>query len=141
MENRTYRYFSGTPLYPFGHGLSYTRFSVSGASLEDSAVRTDVVNEGKMAGDALVQVYVRCDSLFAPRNPRLCGFGRISLMPGQRGTISVPLDPLTDTVVTDTGDEIKCSGYTLYIGLSQPDQFSAGLCGVQPLEIRKQTEV
>ena len=141
MENRTYRYFTGKPLYPFGYGLSYTRFSVTGAKLEDSAVMAEVVNEGQMAGEALVQVYVRCDSPFAPGNPRLCGFRKVNLVPGQKETVSVPLDPLTDTVVTDTGDEIRCDGYTLYIGLSQPDEFSVGMSGVKPVRIRKQTEV
>ena len=141
MENRTYRYFTGKPLYPFGYGLGYTRFSVTGAALEDTAIKAEVVNEGKVSGDALVQVYVCCDSPFAPRHPRLCGFGRISLVPGQKGTVSVPLDPLTDTVVSDTGDEIRCGGYTLYIGLSQPDEFSVSLCGVRPVIIKKQTEV
>ena len=141
MENRTYRYFSGTPLYPFGYGLSYTRFSVTDAKLEESAVTAEVANDGQMTGDALIQVYVRCDSPFAPRNPRLCGFRRVSLTPGQKQTVSVPLDPMTDTVVTDTGDEIRCSAYTLYIGMGQPDEFSVAMSGVRPLLIKKQTEV
>ena len=62
MQNRTYRYFSGEPLYPFGYGLSYSHYSVCGAVQEGNTVRAEVINNGPMAGDALVQIYVRCDS-------------------------------------------------------------------------------
>lgn len=136
MQNRTYRYFSGEPLYPFGYGLSYSHYSVCGAVQEGNTVRAEVINNGPMAGDALVQIYVRCDSPYAPLHPRLCGFGKISLQPGEKKTISVLLDPLTDTVISDTGEEIKAAGYTLYAGLSQPDEFSVRMCGSQPVEIK-----
>ena len=103
---------------------------------EGNIVRAEVINNGPMAGDALVQIYVRCDSPYAPLHPRLCGFGKISLQPGEKKTISVLLDPLTDTVISDTGEEIKAAGYTLYAGLSQPDEFSVRMCGSQPVEIK-----
>ena len=141
MENRTYRYFRGKPLYPFGHGLSYTTFSIPEAELKEKEILAQVVNEGTMAGEALVQVYVECDSPFAPVHPRLCGFRRISLLPGQQKTVTVPIDPLTATVIDDHGDEIKAPGYKLFVGLSQPDAESVRMSGVQPVIISEQTEV
>ena len=141
MENRTYRYFRGKPLYPFGHGLSYTTFSIPEAELKEKEILAQVVNEGTMAGEALVQVYVECDSPFAPVHPRLCGFRRISLLPGQRKTVTVPIDPLTATVIDDHGEEIKAPGYKLFVGLSQPDAESVRMSGVQPVIISEQTEV
>ena len=141
MENRTYRYFRGKPLYPFGHGLSYTTFSIPEAELKEKEILAQVVNEGIMAGEALVQVYVKCDSPFAPVHPRLCGFRRISLLPGQRKTVTVPIDPLTATVIDDHGKEIKAPGYKLFVGLSQPDAESVRMSGVQPVIISEQTEV
>lgn len=137
MENRTYRYFTGKPLYPFGHGLSYTSFEVVSAVPEDGSVSVEVVNTGKTAGEALAQIYVRCDSPWAPLHPRLCGFKRVSLEPGERKAVSVPLDPLTDTVVTDEGAFEKVLHYTLYAGLSQPDEQSVSLAGAKPVEIKK----
>ena len=89
-----------------------------------------------MAGDALVQIYVKCDSPYAPLYPRLCGFGKITLQPGERKMISVVLDPLTDTVISDSGKEVKADGYTLYAGLSQPDEFSVRMSGSKPVEIK-----
>ena len=89
-----------------------------------------------MAGDALVQIYVKCDSPYAPLHPRLCGFGKISLEPGEKKMISVLLDPLTDTIISDSGEEVKADGYTLYAGLGQPDELSIHMSGSRPVEIK-----
>ena len=137
MANRTYRYFTGSPLYPFGFGLSYTSFELVSASEENHQIAAELRNTGKMAGDALVQVYVACDSPFAPLHPRLCGFKRISLNPNENGKVSFALDPLTDTVVNDKGEYEKIDHYKLYVGLSQPDEFSVRLTGVQPITLCK----
>ena len=122
MANRTYRYFTGKPLYPFGYGLSYTNYAVIRADESGNEIKAEVVNNGSYAGDALVQVYVACDSPFAPLHPRLCGFGKVSLQPGETKTVSIPLDPLTNTVVNEQGERIAVEHYTLYAGLGQPDQ-------------------
>ena len=90
MANRTYRYFTGKPLYPFGYGLSYTDYSVTKADEADNEISAEVSNNGSYAGDALVQVYVACDSPWAPLHPRLCGFGKVSLQAGER-TASAPI--------------------------------------------------
>ena len=135
MKNRTYRYFTGTPLYPFGYGLSYTHFSVLSAERSNGGIQAEVANTGSVGGDALIQVYVRCDSPFAPLHPRLCGFKKVSLAPGESGKVHVPLDPLTGTVVTDRGEFLKTDGYKLYVGLSQPDELSVSRTGAQPVII------
>ena len=137
MENRTYRYFTGSPLYPFGYGLSYTSFILNDARSDDQGVTVDVTNTGERDGATVIQVYVACDSPYAPIHPRLCGFRRISLKAGETQPVSVDLDRLTATVVNDEGDRIPAEHYTLYIGLSQPDEKSVSMTGVQPLIIRK----
>ena len=91
-----------------------------------------------MPGDVLIQVYVHCDSPFAPLHPRLCGFKKVSLNAGEKITVHIPLDPLTETVIDDTGNPVKAESYTLYVGISQPDEYSVSLSGVKPLEISKQ---
>jgi len=141
MVNRTYRYFNGEALYPFGYGLSYTRFEITGAESENHTVTAEVANVGDRDGDALVQVYVACESPYAPLNPRLCGFRRISLQAGQNGKVIVPLDPLTATVVNERGEREYVSRYTLYVGLCQPDKKSIRLTGSIPVTLKKQTGV
>ncbi len=141
MKNRTYRYFSGETLYPFGFGLSYTRFEMAGALISGNEVTAEVANSGERDGDALVQVYVSCESKYAPPNPRLCGFRRIFLKAGRTGKVTVPLDPLTDTVVNNLGEREKVYGYTLYVGLCQPDEQSIRMTGSRPVILKKQTEV
>ena len=133
MKNRTYRYYEGEVLYPFGFGLSYTRWSLKDAALADSMISVTVCNDGKMDGDAVVQVYVEIDSPDAPPRPRLCGFSRVSVSAGKSAKIRVPLDRLTDTVVNEQGERVKCSHLKFHIGMSQPDAYSVALSGVTPL--------
>ena len=108
----------------------------AGPHVRDGA-EAEVVNEGKMSGDALVQVYVCCDSPFAPRHPRLCGFARISVPAGEKKTVTLTLDKLTDTVVNEQGNREKAGKMTLYVGLSQPDEKSVSMCGVQPVVVEQ----
>ena len=135
MDNRTYRYFTGEPLYPFGFGLSYTKWAVSGAEYSGGVIRAKVKNEGDADGDAVVQVYVRCDSPLAPAHPRLCGFKRISVPAGGEKEAEIALDPLTNTVVNDKGGREEVAHMTLYVGMSQPDAQSVRMSGVKPAEI------
>ncbi|MBP5727839.1 MAG: fibronectin type III-like domain-contianing protein, partial [Clostridia bacterium] len=124
---------------PFGYGLSYTKFSIAAAESDENgtAVTASVRNDGKYAGDALVQVYVSCDSPYAPVHPRLCGFGHAAVQPGETTRVNIPLDKLTDTVFNDEGDAVKAEHYTLYIGLSQPDPDFVRMSGAEPAVIRK----
>ena len=99
MENRTYRYFSGTPLYPFGYGLSYTTFSYSDLTLpekidagSDAKVSVRVTNTGKMAGDEVVQLYITDEKASTPRPLRqLEGFKRVHLNAGESKTVEFTL--------------------------------------------------
>ena len=135
MENRTYRYFEGEPLYPFGHGLSYTGWTLSDPVLEDGQLHVEVRNTGKMDGDAVVQVYAEVHSPFAPVHPRLCGFCRIPVKAGSSASAVIRLDPLTRTVVDAQGNRIPSGPVTLHIGMSQPDPLSIRLSGVTPVQL------
>jgi beta-glucosidase len=101
MAGRTYRYFEGEPLYPFGHGLSYTRFdyanlrtSADALSAGDSlTVSVDVTNTGERPGDEVVQLYVaHLESTIERPLKSLRGFERITLDPGETRTVEFVLD-------------------------------------------------
>ena len=136
MKGRTYRYFTGDPLYPFGFGLSYTSWAVKSAEMENGRIIAEVENTGRMDGDAVVQVYVRCDSPDAPVFPRLCGFARATVAAGEKKAVAVKLDRLTDTVVNEAGERVKTEHMTFFVGMSQPDEKSVRMCGVRPLELK-----
>jgi beta-glucosidase len=100
MTGRTYRYLAQSPLYPFGHGLSYTRFAYSDLRIEpatisltgQATVRVDVTNAGDRAGDEVVQLYVAYPDSRVPRPIKdLRGFARISLAPGETRAITLSL--------------------------------------------------
>ena len=131
MENRTYRYFTGEPLYPFGHGLSYTTYEILSAEAHDLTLSAEIRNTGLMSGDALIQVYAACDSPFAPVHPRLCGFRRVSMNPGETKSVSFRLDPFTRSVINNEGERIAAEHGILYVGLGQPGSEKNG----KPFEI------
>ncbi|AHG88100.1 glycoside hydrolase family 3 domain protein [Gemmatirosa kalamazoonensis] len=100
MQGRTYRFFKGTPLFPFGYGLSYTTFAyrnlrTSAPSLASDGtvtVSVDVTNTGRRAGDEVVQLYVRHAGSKVERPIKdLRGYRRVSLKPGETRTVSFPL--------------------------------------------------
>jgi len=121
MKNRTYSYFTGKPLYAFGHGLSYTQFiygeqsisSESAKAADTVNVSVNVSNTGKLAGDEVVQVYVH--AIHPPVTmpiESLVGFQRITLAPGETKTVSIPVkissfrrwDEKANRYVIDSGD-------------------------------------
>ena len=138
MKGRTYRYFEGEPLYPFGYGLSYTSFAYSDPAYENGAVSVTVKNTGDMDGGEVVEVYVRpLHSAFAAPNPSLCAFARIELKKGEEKRVSLPIRESAFEVVNDDGERVRDTGeFVLYVGGSQPDPRSACLTGAQPAEIR-----
>ena len=85
-----------------------------------------------MDGDAVIQVYVKADSPYAPIHPRLCGFRRVSIKTGEILQTDVKLDCLANTVVNERGEREEVQHMTFYVGMSQPDSFSVKLSGVQP---------
>ena len=135
MKERTYRYFTGDVLYPFGFGLSYTDWEICSAEKDGNTIIAEVCNKGKMDGDTVIQVYVRCDSPDAPVHPRLCGFKRVSVSAGEKQKTRISLDSLTATVVNENGERITVDKMTFYVGISQPDEKSVSMCGVKPVVV------
>ena len=142
MKNRTYRYLEEEPLYPFGYGLTYGNILCESAELEsepvaqkDVAVRIHIRNEGKAETQDVIQAYIKAeDSPFAVRNVSLCGFKRISLSAGESGEIRMTIPWKAFTVVDDNGKRISGGKrFTLFFGVSQPDERSICLTGKKPL--------
>ncbi len=99
MAGRTYRYLSEPPLYPFGHGLSYTRFAYSDLTIDppqigpgQTHISVAITNVGERAGEEVVQLYVSYpDSAVARPIKELKGFARVALMPGETRTVRFTL--------------------------------------------------
>lgn len=130
MAGRTYRYFAGAPLYPFGYGLSYTTFEYSDLRLsaaqialdEPLVVAVDVRNSGTVAGDEVVQVYVRDReaSVPVPRH-NLQGFARVHLAPGETQTVTFTLSPRQFTLVAEDGARwLEPGAFEVFVGGGQP---------------------
>jgi len=130
MKGRTYRYFEGTPLYPFGYGLSYTKFSYSGLAVPTSAVQAGspvvaevtVTNSGSKAGDEVAQLYLSFPKVAGAPLKALRGFKRIHLEPGASQKVRFELNPRDLSMVTEAGDPIVAEGaYTVSVGGGQPN--------------------
>ena len=123
MEGRTYRYFRGEPLYPFGYGLSYTTFDISKPSYKNNKVRATVKNTGAVDGTEVIQVYVR--NLADPNGPlkTLRGYERVTLKAGESKTVEIDFprerfegwDAATNTIRVVPGK------YELMVGSSSAD--------------------
>jgi beta-glucosidase len=129
MKERTYKYFSGHPLYPFGHGLSYTTFAYSDLEVPDSVaagkpvkVSVTVTNTGARAGDEVVQLYVSDREASVPVPIRkLVGFKRVSLEAGSSQKVSFSIDPRELSLITDdTRRMIEPGVFNLSVGGKQP---------------------
>ena len=133
MRGRTYRYFQGEPLFPFGHGLSYTRFEYSGLKVDRSSAAPDdtvrvsfaVKNVGARAGEEVAQLYVRSMS---PREPRalkeLRGMQRFGLKPGETRQVSFALLPSRDFShynVEQKRYAVDAGNYEIQLGASSAD--------------------
>ena len=135
MRGRTYRYFEGTPVYPFGHGLSYTRFdygplqltpAVGGAS-HGLRVSAQLRNEGERAGDEVAQLYLDFPDLEGVPRIALRGFQRVALAPGESRTVEFTLDPRDLSAVDVAGDRQVMPGrYRVWVGSGQPGPGVAG---------------
>lgn len=129
MQERTYRYFTGTPLYPFGYGLSYTRFAyaqpqLSTATLEAGkplTVSAVVRNDGDRDGDEVVQVYLDApDDALAPRHA-LVGFQRVHLRAKERRRVTFEVTPRQLSHVDALGRRaVEAGHYRLFVGGGQP---------------------
>ncbi len=137
MKNRTYRYYTGTPLYPFGYGLTYGDVHVTELSADREWACVTVENRGR-ATEEVVQLYIRDEeSPDAPPNPILCGFLRVALEEKETKRMMIPIDSNAFTVVNEAGRRIGGSGnWTLYAGLGQPDDRTAELTGKACRKVR-----
>ena len=110
MQGRTYRYFKGEPLYPFGYGLSYTKFVYSNlrSKMGDTVkVSVDVTNAGDREGDEVVQLYLTDVAASAPVPIRtLVGFERISLRPREKRTMTFTITPRQMSLIDDRGKRV-----------------------------------
>jgi beta-glucosidase len=130
MQGRTYRYFKGEPLYPFGFGLSYTSFAYSNLRFDSRSVRAgqpikvtvDVTNVGDRAGDEVVQLYLTDVAASAPVPIHsLIGFDRISLRSGEKRTVTFTITPRQMSLIDDNGKRII-----------EPGEFLVSAGGAQP---------
>ena len=132
MQGRTYRYFEGEPLYPFGYGLSYGDFRYGKARLsektvskgDDVTLSVQLSNKGDMAATEVVQVYVRrLDDPEAPLKS-LKGFSRVSLEPGETKTVEIALPASSfeyyDASIDDLA--VKSGKYEILYGSSSDDR-------------------
>jgi beta-glucosidase len=131
MANRTYRYFGGLPLFPFGHGLSYTHFRYSDlqvperiAAGESLTVSVEVENAGDRSGEEVVQVYVTDSEASVPVPIRsLAAFARVLLEPGERRRVALTVPPLAFSLIDDSGRRVVESGtFEIAVGGKQPGQ-------------------
>ena len=132
MNNRTYRYFRGTPQYAFGYGLSYTKFEYGQGKLSKSSMRKDgkvtvtvpVTNTGDREGEEIVQVYVK--SLDNPDAPikSLKGFARVKLAPGETEKAVITLNGESFEYYDSTIDElsVRPGKYQILYGSSSLDK-------------------
>ena len=131
MRGRTYRYYQGTPLYPFGYGLTYGKCIVQSLRADGKTACVRMKNEGAVETDEVLELYLHDEvSPLAPPNPVLCGFRRIRLKAGEEKEVSLPIDPNAFTVVDEEGNRIPGSGkWTLYAGFGGPDRRTEELTG------------
>jgi beta-glucosidase len=129
MAKRTYRYFDGEPLYPFGYGLSFTSFAYKNARVdhekiaakESVKISVDVANTGAMAGEEVVQLYVTHPGKAGAPLRALKGFERVHLDRGQTKTVSFTLSDRALSIVDPDGKRrIEVGTVQLWIGGGQP---------------------
>lgn len=145
MQGRTYRYSEKEPLYPFGYGLSYTRFAyreieankLELANGDEVVVSATVQNVGERGGDEVVQLYVKAlDAPFVVPVHELRGFSRLPIEAGQAQRVSFTLTTRDLSLIDEGGKRVYQPGrYRIFIGGSQPDERSGDLIGEDPLEI------
>lgn len=137
MANRTYRYMEKEPLFPFGFGLSYTRFSYSGteitldekAGADEIILTTTVKNTGAFAGEEVVQVYLSDKESSVP-TPKyaLKRFQRVALEPGASQEVRFVLQRSDFALVNEKGESVVEPGqFTISVGSSVPSQRSLDL--------------
>jgi beta-glucosidase len=130
MIGKTYRYFSGAPLYPFGYGLSYTSFKYNDLRVAEKCrigdtvqVSVQVKNEGQLAGDEVIQLYLSNTGASVPVALRsLKGFKRIHLLPGENKLVKFSIPPDAFSIINDANEKVIIPGsFTFFVGGHQPE--------------------
>ncbi len=126
MANRTYRYFKGTPLFPFGYGLSYTTFKVSTPAYDATSgkITVKVSNTGKRDGVEIVQAYMRNTADTAGPLKSLRGFARVSLNAGETKTVKIdfPRKSFEGWDVETNTMRVVPGRYDIMVGTSSADK-------------------
>jgi beta-glucosidase len=133
MDNRTYKYFDGTPLYPFGFGLSFTQFKYENLTSNTASMNkggttkltVNVTNTGEIAGEEVVQLYIS-DNEASVKVPKrtLIGFQRIQLKAGETKIISFELNIKDLAIINNDGKSMVEPGtFTVSVGGGQPGTF------------------
>jgi len=123
MAGRTYRYFQGEPLYPFGFGLSYTTFKLGTPSYQNGKVKVDITNTGKQEGAEVVQVYLRDPRDTDGPIKTLRAYQRVNLQPGEQRTLAIDL-PRERFELWDTATNtmrVRKGKYEIMVGTSSAD--------------------
>ncbi|GGB38817.1 glucan 1,4-alpha-glucosidase [Sphingomonas metalli] len=135
MTGRTYRYFAGQPVYPFGHGLSYTRFAygplrvtpAAGGAAQGLQVTAQLTNSGDRAGEEVAQLYLNFPDVPGAPRVALRGFQRVALKPGETRTLRFDLTPRDLSSVALDGTRAVAAGhYRVTVGSGQPDTGAPG---------------
>lgn len=123
MRNRTYRYFTGKPLWQFGFGLSYTTFAFGTPEYKDGKVLVSVTNKGKRDGDEIVQVYLRHAGDTEGPLKTLRGFKRVSIKAGETKQVEIDMPRESFETWDNTTNTMRVVGgeYHLMIGNSSSD--------------------
>jgi beta-glucosidase len=147
LKGRTYRYFTGKPLWGFGFGLSYSTFKYSPVKLSADSIKAGdpitatvtVTNTGAVNGDEVVEAYLKTPQAGGPIHS-LAGFERVSIAAGDSKDVAITIDPRTLSSVDDQGNRSILAGkYTLTLGGAQPQETEAKseadftVTGSQPL--------
>ena len=135
MQGRTYRYFEGQPLYPFGYGLSYSKFAFSNLKLSATSLKAgatlqvdvDVRNTSRIAGGEVAQVYLVFPKIAGAPLRALRGFQRAEIAAGATQHLRFTLDPRDLSCVNEAGDRLVAAGaYKIFVGGGQPGTTAVG---------------
>ncbi len=135
MQNRTYRYFQGKPLYGFGYGLSYSTFEYSHIKLSPLqihagaplTVEVEVRNTSKIPGDEVAELYMEFPPIAGAPARALRGFERVHLLPGETRHLSFTLNARDLSMVNEQGEHVVEAGdYAVFVGGAQPGETAAG---------------
>jgi beta-glucosidase len=133
LKNRTYRYYTGKPLWGFGYGLSYTKFTYGPVKLSTESLKAGdpvtatvtVTNAGAVAGDEVVEAYLKTPQADGPRHS-LVAFERVKLALGASQQVTLKINPRSLSSVDEQGNRSVLAGkYALSVGGAQPEETQA----------------